>query len=78
MCNGSARLGLCQSVASQRITRSRVTDFNPRRRRGSKRFEEIFHQALDCEPAQLRFSTKVAGDEDLRGKIEAVGVVRLR
>src|SRR6516162_2416226 len=36
--------------------------------------EEVFHQALDCEPDQLRayLDQSCAGDEDLRGKVEAL------
>src|SRR6516162_8740281 len=36
--------------------------------------EEVFHQALDCEPGQLRsfLDQSCAGDEDLRGKVEAL------
>jgi len=36
--------------------------------------EEVFHQALDCEPGQLRafLDQNCAGDEDLRGKVEAL------
>ena len=36
--------------------------------------EEVFHQALDCKPGQLRafLDRTCAGDEDLRGKVEAL------
>ena len=36
--------------------------------------EEVFHQALDCEPGQLHafLDQRCAGDEDLRGKVEAL------
>ena len=36
--------------------------------------EEVFHQALDCEQSQLHafLDQRCAGDEDLRGKVEAL------
>src|SRR4029079_4657693 len=79
----SARLGICPSVVVHGIAQCSLNEleFSLPRKGGSnmrpahlRAVEETFHAALDCEPDKLSafLDQTCAGDEVLRGKVEAL------